>query len=37
MGTLNGNAIDVAALKANVYLIQINDGEQTVTKKFIKK
>jgi hypothetical protein len=36
-GTLNGDAIDVAALKANVYLIQINDGEQTVTKKFIKK
>lgn len=36
-GNLQGNAINVAELKANVYLIQINDGSQTVTKKFIKK
>ena len=36
-GNLQGNAINVAELKANVYLIQINDGSQTVTKKLIKK
>jgi hypothetical protein len=36
-GAIDGNVINVANLKANVYLIQINDGEQTVTKKFIKK
>jgi hypothetical protein len=36
-GIIKGNTIHVEALKANVYLIQINDGEQTVTKKFIKR
>ena len=36
-GTVNESVINVANLKANVYLIQINDGEQKVTKKFIKK
>ncbi|AGC78104.1 putative secreted protein (Por secretion system target) [Nonlabens dokdonensis] len=36
-GSLQGNSINVTELKSNVYLIQINDGSQTVTKKFIKK
>ncbi|PPK93965.1 putative secreted protein (Por secretion system target) [Nonlabens xylanidelens] len=36
-GVVNEKSIDVAALQSNVYLIQINDGEQIVTKKFIKK
>jgi hypothetical protein len=36
-GTINSQAINVAKLQAGVYMIQINAGSQTVTKKFIKQ
>lgn len=36
-GVINESSINVADLKSSVYLIQINNGEQMVTKKFIKK
>ena len=36
-GNINSGAINVQKLKAGVYMIQINAGSQTVTKKFIKQ
>ena len=36
-GVLTNNSIDVSKLKAGIYLIQITDGDETSTKKFVKK
>ncbi|MEM6684265.1 MAG: S8 family serine peptidase [Bacteroidota bacterium] len=36
-GNIVSGAIDVQKLKAGVYMVQINAGTQTVTKKFIKQ
>lgn len=36
-GTLTNKAINVANLKLGVYILEINDGEETLIKKFIKR
>jgi bacillolysin len=36
-GTLNQKEISVANLGAGLYIFEVNDGEKTLTKKFIKK
>lgn len=35
-GHLNENNIDVSNLSSGIYIIELNDGEKNVTKKFIK-
>lgn len=37
VGKLNNKTINVANLKAGIYILQINDGDEILTKKFIKK
>lgn len=37
VGTLQNRVIDVHNLKAGIYILQINDGDEILTKKFIKK
>ena len=34
---LNNQAINVSTLQAGMYIIQVNDGEELMTRKFIKK
>jgi hypothetical protein len=36
-GTLSQEGIDVSELGAGVYILKVNRGQQTVSKKFIKK
>ena len=36
-GNLNQNTINVASFEKGVYIFEVNDGENTVTKKFVKK
>lgn len=36
-GKLTTNTIKVSELKTGVYILQINDGEETLLKKFVKK
>lgn len=36
-GKLSGNAIDVSKLGTGIYLFEVNDGQKSITKKFIKK
>ncbi len=36
-GKLNQNEINVAGLEAGLYIFELNDGQKTLTKKFIKK
>ena len=36
-GNLNQNEINVSSLKSGVYILEINDGQKTITKKFVKK
>ncbi|AXG71686.1 extracellular ribonuclease [Kordia sp. SMS9] len=36
-GDLSNKTIDVRNLKAGMYILQINDGDEILTKKFIKK
>ena len=36
-GKLSENGINVSKLNAGVYLFEVNDGQKTMTKKFIKK
>lgn len=36
-GELSENAINVSKLGVGVYVIEVNDGQKTITKKFIKK
>jgi bacillolysin len=36
-GNLNQNTINVASFEKGVYIFEVNDGEKTVTKKFVKK
>jgi endonuclease I/chitodextrinase len=36
-GTLENKTINVANLKAGIYILQINDGDEILTKKFIKQ
>lgn len=36
-GVLNTNSIKVNTLKAGIYIIKFNDGENVLTKKFIKE
>jgi len=36
-GKLSGNAINVSKLGIGIYIIEVNDGQKTITKKFIKK
>lgn len=35
-GKLSENAIDVSALGTGVYILEVNDGQKTTTKKFVK-
>ncbi|WP_290671089.1 endonuclease [Kordia sp.] len=37
VGNLNHKTIDVRNLKAGMYILQINDGDEILTKKFVKK
>ncbi|WP_430413120.1 endonuclease [Kordia sp.] len=37
VGKLNTKTINVANLKAGMYILQINDGDEILTKKFMKK
>lgn len=37
VGTLSNKTIDVGNLKAGIYILQINDGDEILTKKFIKR
>ncbi len=36
-GNLSANSIDISKLATGIYVIEINDGQKTITKKFIKK
>ena len=36
-GSVENNSINVSNLNAGVYILQINDGQKSVTKKFIKE
>ncbi|RTY95986.1 M4 family metallopeptidase [Flavobacterium sp. GT3R68] len=36
-GKLSGNAIDVSKLGTGIYLFEVNDGQKSMTKKFIRK
>ncbi|PTX63070.1 putative secreted protein (Por secretion system target) [Kordia periserrulae] len=36
-GTLNTKIIDVSTLKAGMYILQINDGDEILTKQFVKE
>ncbi|KAB8152281.1 T9SS type A sorting domain-containing protein [Kordia sp. TARA_039_SRF] len=36
-GTLDNNIIDIRNLKTGMYILQINDGDEILTKKFVKK
>jgi len=36
-GNLDNKTINVANLKAGIYILQVNDGDEIQTKKFIKK
>lgn len=36
-GRLNNNSIQVSNLKIGIYILEINDGEETLVKKFIKR
>jgi hypothetical protein len=37
VGTLSNKTINVGNLKAGIYILQINDGDEILTKKFIKR
>jgi hypothetical protein len=37
MGELKDQQINVESLNSGMYFIEINDGEETMTKKFIRK
>ncbi len=37
VGTLNNKTINVSNLKAGMYILQVNDGDEILTKKFVKK
>ena len=34
---IDSNSINVSNLNAGVYILQINDGQKSITKKFIKE
>ena len=36
-GTLRQQGIDVSNLQTGIYVIEVNDGEEVMTKKFIKQ
>jgi bacillolysin len=36
-GNLSQNTVNVASFEKGVYIFEVNDGEKTITKKFIKK
>ena len=36
-GKIDSNSINVSNLNAGVYILQINDGQKSITKKFIKE
>ena len=36
-GEVSGNAIDVSKLAAGFYIIELNNGDKKIVKKFIKK
>ena len=36
-GKVSENAINVSELSSGVYLLEVNDGQKTITKKFIKE
>ncbi len=36
-GKIDSNAINVSNLNAGVYILQVNDGQKSITKKFIKE
>ncbi|WP_395046236.1 M4 family metallopeptidase [Flavobacterium sp.] len=36
-GSLNENEISVSNLESGLYIFEVNDGEKTITKKFVKK
>ncbi len=36
-GTLSENAINVSALGTGIYILEVNDGQKTTAKKFVKK
>lgn len=37
VGTLHNSTINVSNLKAGMYILQVNDGDEILTKKFVKK
>jgi hypothetical protein len=36
-GKISENAINVSKLASGVYLLEVNDGQKNITKKFIKE
>jgi hypothetical protein len=36
-GELSESGINVSALETGVYILEVNDGQKTVAKKFVKK
>ena len=36
-GSIENNSLNVSNLNAGVYILQINDGQKSITKKFIKE
>ena len=36
-GELKDNKVDVSNLRSGVYFIEVNDGEEVMTKKFIRQ
>lgn len=37
VGTLQNKTLNVSNLKAGMYILQVNDGDEILTKKFVKK
>jgi hypothetical protein len=36
-GSIENNSINVSNLNAGIYILEVNDGQKSVTKKFIKE
>lgn len=36
-GSIENNVLNVASLNAGIYILEVNDGQKSVTKKFIKE
>jgi len=36
-GSIENSSINVSNLNAGIYILEVNDGQKSVTKKFIKE